>query len=55
MAVDNDVDLFFVNNAQVSVGFPDFRRAKDDILNLGGNQGAAPAIANCGSDALSDQ
>ena len=49
MAVDDDVDVVFFEDAQVDLAGHRHRAAEDDVLEVGGDHGAAPAVGQGGS------
>ena len=44
MAMDDHVDFVFAEHTQITGGAHRHRRAKEDIADVGGHHGAAPAI-----------
>ena len=55
MAVHYDVDLIGLQDAQVGLGEGRGWGPEHDILQLGGDHGAAPAVGQAGSQALKDE
>ncbi len=49
VAVHNDVDLIGFQDAHVGLREYRFRGAEDDILQLGGDHGASPAVGDAGT------
>ena len=54
MAVDDDVDVIFLQDAQVDLAGHRHRHAEQDVLQVGGDHGAAPAVGQGGAGALLD-
>ena len=54
MAVDDDVDVVFLQHAQVDLAGHRHRHAEQDVLQVGGDHGAAPAVGQGGAGALLD-
>jgi hypothetical protein len=55
MAVDDDVDVVFLHDAQVGFGLQRIGGAEEHVLQVGGQHGAAPAVGHGGAGALFDQ
>ena len=55
MAVDDDVDVVFFQDAQVDLAGHRRRAAEHDVLQVGGDHGAAPAVGQGAAGALLDE
>lgn len=55
VAVDDDVHLVFLEHPHVHLGLQGLGRAKEDVADLGGHHGAAPAVGQGGAADLLDE
>ena len=55
MAVDDDIDVVFLHDAQVGFGLQGVGGAEQDVLQIGGQHGTAPAVGQGGAGTLFDQ
>ncbi len=52
MAVDDDVDMVFLQDAQVDLAGHRHRHAEEDVLQIGGDHGTAPTVGQGGSGCI---
>ncbi len=55
MAVDHDVDVVLLHDADVGLGVHGLGSAEHDVGELGAHHGAAPAVGQAGPQGLTDQ